>query len=98
MESIYEKLCLVNDSVYIAKRANEDPDWMDEFGSYLETGGDVPTKWNATGTQFQVPYVFKKCFSHQSIEFEDLCETKEVKTSMYLDMNEGLDDGKRATY
>lgn len=98
VESIYEKFCLVNDAVYVAKRDNSDPDWMKEFGSYMENGGSEPTKWTATGTQFQVPYVFKKCFSHEPIEFSDLCETKEVKTVMYLDMNEGLDDGEQGLY
>lgn len=47
--------------------------------------------WTATGKQFQVPYVFKTLFSHEPIEFKDLCETRSVKTAMYLDMNEGLD-------
>ena len=47
-------------------------------------------KWTATGTQFQVPYVFKTMFSKEPIEFEDLCETKSVTTALYLDMNEEL--------
>lgn len=46
--------------------------------------------WTATGTQFQVPYVFKKLFTNEKITFEDMCETKQVTTSLYLDMNEGL--------
>ena len=46
--------------------------------------------WTATGTQFQIPYVFKRLFSKEAIEFEDLCEAKEVKTALYLDMNESL--------
>jgi len=33
--------------------------------------------------------VFKKLFSKEPIEFEDLCETKSVSTALYLDMNEG---------
>ena len=36
------------------------------------------------------PYVFKKLFSREPIEFDDLCETKSVSTALYLDMNEGL--------
>ena len=52
-------------------------------------------KWDATGTQFAVPYVFKTLFSREPIRFEDLCETKEVKNSaMYLDANEGLPEGE----
>ena len=50
-------------------------------------------EWTATGKQFQIPYVFKKLFSKEPIEFADLCETKEVKSALYLDMNEDLPDG-----
>ena len=51
---------------------------------------DNEGNWTATGTQFQVPYVFKKLFTHEPIKFEDMCETKQVTSSLYLDMNEGL--------
>ena len=71
-EATYEKMCLVNDAVYIAKYKDGD--------------------WTATGAQFQIPYVFKKLFSREDILFEDLCETKSVTSSMYLDMNENLPD------
>ena len=74
-EATYDRMCLVNDAVYIAR--------------YLEKDGSLG-KWTATGTQFQVPYVFKKCFSHEPIEFSDLCETKAVSSTLYLDMNEDL--------
>lgn len=67
-EATYERMCLVNDAVYIAKYQDGD--------------------WTATGTQFQVPYVFKSLFSHEPIEFDDLCETKSVTSALYLDMNE----------
>lgn len=69
-EATYEKMCLVNDAVYIAQ--------------YL--GGE----WTATGTQFQVPYVFKTLFSRENIKFEDMCEAKSVSSALYLDMNEAL--------
>ena len=50
-------------------------------------------EWTATGTQFQVPYVFKTLFSHEPIEFADMCETKAVsKGDLYLDFNEKLPD------
>ena len=71
-EATYEKMCLVNDAVYIAKYKDGD--------------------WTATGTQFQIPYVFKTLFSKEEIKFEDLCETKSVTTDLYLDMNENLPD------
>lgn len=47
-------------------------------------------EWTATGTKFQIPYIFKTLFTHEDIVFDDLCETKSVKTAMYLDMNESL--------
>lgn len=73
-EATYERMCLVNDAVYIAKYKDGD--------------------WTATGTQFAVPYVFKKLFSKEDICFEDMCETKSVSTALYLDMNEGLPEGE----
>ena len=71
-EATYERMCLVNDAVYIAKYPNGE--------------------WTATGTQFQIPYVFKKLFSKEEITFDDLCETKSVTSSLYLDMNEEMLD------
>lgn len=73
-EATYDRMCLVNDAVYIAKYKD----------------GKHAGEWTATGTQFQVPYVFKKLFSRENIEFEDMCETKSVTSSLYLDMNEDL--------
>lgn len=59
---------------------------------YIAKCGDG--KWSATGTQFQVPYVFKTLFSKEPIEFKDMCETKSVTSSLYLDMNENLPEGE----
>lgn len=78
-ECTFDRICLVNDAVYIGK--------LDEFG-IRNKGGKKAGKWTATGTQFKVPYVFKKLFSHEDIIFDDLCEVKEVKSSIYLNMNE----------
>lgn len=50
----------------------------------------VSGKWTATGKQFQVPYVFKTLFSKEPIEFKDKCETFQVKSALYLDMNEDI--------
>lgn len=45
--------------------------------------------WEATGTQFKVPYVFKTLFSKEKILLSDLQEVKSVTSgAMYLDMNE----------
>lgn len=73
-EATYDRMCLVNDAVYIAKYKD----------------GKHAGEWTATGTQFQIPYVFKKLFSREDIAFEDMCETKSVSSSLYLDMNENL--------
>ena len=84
-------MCLVNDAVYIAKY--EDPDECKKLYGYIP--GDHKKKggqWTATGTQFAVPYVFKTLFSKEPIEFNDLCETKSVKSAIFLDMNENLPD------
>lgn len=78
IEHVFDKICLVNDAVYIGKLASDDP--------------ESPGEWTATGTQFQVPYVFKTLFSKEPIKFNDMCETKSVTSALYLDMNESLPD------
>jgi hypothetical protein len=83
-EATYEKMCLVNDAVYIAKYSDGPHDLK------LSTGEKVNTAWTPTGAQFAQPYVFKTLFSHDPLIFKDVCETKSVKDTMYLDMNEDL--------
>ena len=77
-EATYDRMCLVNDAVYIAKYKD----------------GKHAGEWTATGKQFQVPYVFKSLFSKEPIEFADMCETMSVSTSLYLDMNESLPENE----
>lgn len=74
-EATYDKFCLVNDAVYIAR---------------YKDGKNIG-KWTATGAQFAHPYVFKSLFSKEPLVFNDLCETKTVSTALYLDMNENLE-------
>lgn len=91
-EATYERMCLVNDAVYIAKYADEASCEM-MYGYAPGDNKKHPLEWTATGTQFQVPYVFKTLFSKEPIEFEDMCETKSVsKGALYLDKNEHLPD------
>ena len=71
-EATYDRMCLVNDAVYICR---------------YDDG-----HWDATGTQFAVPYVFKTLFSKEPIKFDDMVETKSVTSALYLDMNEHLQD------
>jgi len=46
-------------------------------------------EWKAVGAQFQHPYIFKSLFTHEDITFDDLCETKEVKSALYLKYKDG---------
>lgn len=75
-EATYDRMCLVNDAVYICKYKD----------------GKKAGQWDATGAQFQIPYVFKTLFSKEPITFKDMCETKSVTSALYLDMNEDLED------
>lgn len=78
VEHTWDRLCLVNNAVFIGRHGKDDP--------------DSPGAWDAVGTQFQIPYVFKTLFSHEDVVFDDLCETKSVTTALYLDCREGLPD------
>ena len=75
-EATYEKMALLNDAVYAAKTLP----------------GKKPAYWTATGTQMIHPYVFKTLFSHEEIEFRDMCEAKSVKTALYLDLAADRDE------
>lgn len=92
-EATYDRMCLVNDAVYIAKYATEE-DCMNQYGYAPGDNKKKGGKWTATGAQFQIPYVFKKLFSKEEITFDDLCETKSVTSTLYLDMNENLEEGE----
>jgi hypothetical protein len=77
-EATYDRFCLVNDAVYIARYK----------------GGKKDGQWTATGAQFAQPYVYKTLFAKEPIVFSDTCETKSVTTAMYLDMTELLPEGE----
>lgn len=80
VEHKFEKLCLVNNAVYICKYT-DDP-----------ANGKMAGKWDATGDQFKEPYVFKTLFTHEPLSFWDLTVTQTVKVGngLYLDMDEDL--------
>ena len=85
IEHKFEKICLVNDAVYICKYTN-DP-----------ANGKQAGQWDGTGDQFNVkssPFVFKTLFSKEPIDFYDTTETQTVKVGLglYLDMDEDLPD------
>ena len=78
-EATYDRMCLVNDAVYIARYSEDERN-------------EHPGEWTATGAQFQVPFIFKTLFSKEPVRFQDLTETKSCTTALYLDMNESLPD------
>ena len=80
-EATYREMCLINGSTYVAK-----VEWA-------EDAEEIGT-WSCVAAQFQQPYVKKTLFTKEPIEFEDLCEIKEVKSSMVLDYNEDLPEGE----
>lgn len=80
-EATYEKFCLVNDAVYIAKHGQED------------VNGKHKGQWTATGTQFAVPYVHKTLFTNEDMTIKDFTEVKTVtKGAIYLNTNDGYVD------
>lgn len=91
-EATYDRMCLVNNAVYIAKY--KDPEGCEALYGYAP-GDNRKHKndpWTATGKQFAVPYVFKTCFSKEPTTINDMRETFSVKSALYLDMNEKLPD------
>ena len=74
VEHVFDRICLVNDAVYIAMLGKDDP--------------DAPGEWTATGTQFSVPYVFKTLFTHEDLTINDFLEVKESKAGViFMDFN-----------
>ena len=68
-EATYSKLALINKSTYIC----------------FEPDAKPGEQWQATGTQFINPYVFKRLCTKESIDKEDLFVQKEVKdASIFL--------------
>lgn len=57
---------------------------------YIARAGD---KWEAVGSQFQHPYVFKTLFSEEEVAFDDFCESRSViQGNMYLDREDHEDN------
>ena len=77
-EATYDRMCLVNDAVYIARYSDG------------EENGKHKGEWTATGAQFQQPYVFKTLFSKEPLIFDDFCETKSVTSGgIHIDYEDG---------
>lgn len=94
-EALYSKMCLVNDAVYVARYYS--PEACNDILGFVPGDNQDAFKdghpWTATGKQFRVPYVYKSLFSHEPIEFYDLCnEFNTTAGALYLDFNEGYPD------
>ena len=66
-EATYDRMCLVNDAVYIAKYASPE-DCENQYGYIPGDNKKKGGKWTATGTQFQIPIclqeiIFKRRYS-----------------------------------
>lgn len=92
-EATYERMCLINDAVYIARYTPVSA-CEKMYGYSPEENVEHGGLWTPTGARFADPFIFKTLFSHAEVEFPDLCVTKSVQTSMYLDCNEGLPEGE----
>ena len=89
VEHTWEKICLIDKAQFIGRHDIDDPDYVD---NPEKSEKDFPNRWEATGDYFQRPYIFKSLFTHQSIEFDDMCEILSVKAgSLHLVFNEGTD-------
>ncbi len=82
-EATYERMCLVNKAVYIAKYMTKE-DCEKKYGYIPSDNKKHSGEWTATGAQFQNGYVYKTCFTHEPLVFRDLCEPRAVKSTLYL--------------
>ena len=71
-EATYEIMALVNKSVYIAK-----------YG-WAEKAKKIGT-WEAVGSQYAMPYVFKTLFTKEPVELDDYAITKQATAPIYID-------------
>lgn len=89
VEEKFERICLMNRAVYVAKEFEDSP-------AYLDRKEDNPnaSRWTATGgTAKEQPYVMKKLFTGEPTDISDLPQKKKAaKGALYLDFNESLPD------
>ena len=89
VEEKFEKICLMNRAVYVAKEFEDSPAYLDR----LEKNPNA-SRWTATGgTAKEQPYVMKKLFTGEEWSISDLPQTKQAaKGALYLDFNEDFPD------
>lgn len=61
-------------------------------GVLLDDMNEIVDDIEETVGEDSLEHVFKCLFSKEDIKFEDMCETKSVSGSLYLDLNEALPD------
>jgi len=78
VEHTWKKICLVNDAVFVGLHGDDDP--------------KSPNEWETTGKEFQIPYIRKSLFTHEPIEFDDLCTVFNTSAgTIHLVYDEGTD-------
>lgn len=99
-EATYRRMCLVNNAVYIAQYASKEhceelygEDWVNADKEVVKKCKKKPNTWEATGAEFQHPYIYKTLFTGEDTAIDDMKEVKSVQTSISLDMNENLPEG-----
>lgn len=75
-EATYDKMCLVNNAVYIAKVRE----------------GKHAGEWTATGAEFADPFIFNTLFAKKHTDWQDMEVSCQVTTAMYLNFNEEGED------
>ncbi|MFT8426426.1 DUF5906 domain-containing protein [Liquorilactobacillus hordei] len=73
VEHVFDKFALVNKAVNIG-HVEDNKAW-----------GKEANTWEAIGAEFAEPYVFKALFSQEEIREKDFAQTKQVKSTIYLD-------------
>ena len=89
VEEKFEKICLMNRAVYVAKEFEDSPAYLDR-----KEKNPNASSWTATGgTAKEQPYVMKKLFTGEEWDISDLPQTKQAaKGALYLDFNESFPD------
>lgn len=109
-EGTYDRICLVNNAVYIAKWASVEKckalygeEYVNSSPEILKDNKEAEADnemWTATGAEFAEPYIFKRLFSGEEIVFDDYFVTKSVNDpwAIYLDRNENANSEDEHAY
>lgn len=99
-EAAYDKLCIVDHVNYIAHHYSSE-ECKKLFNGFVPEDNEKAERpknqhlrgWTVTGDTFAEPSVLKNLFTHEKVEFQDLCETISVnKGALHLIFNEGCEN------